>query len=62
MDITAMPRFEELSDKKTARVWIDVNVNGESHSFVHVSGPKNDAEDYFAGRITLVELRRRWSL
>lgn len=61
MDINAVPRFEELSDKKTGRIWIDVKVNGELHSFVHVSGPKDDARAYFEGRITLTELRRRWS-
>jgi hypothetical protein len=61
MDINTVPRFEELSDKKTGRIWIDVKVNGELHSFVHVSGPKGDAQDYYEGRITLTELRRRWT-
>lgn len=60
MDITAVPRFEELSDKKTGRIWIDVKVNGEVHSFVHVSGPKDDAKEYFEGKIDLEALRRRW--
>ncbi len=53
MDITAVPRFEVLSDNKTGRVVVDVKVDGERHSFVHLSGPKDDAKEYFDGAITL---------
>lgn len=61
MDITTAPRFEELSDKRTGRIWIDVKVDGELHSYVHVSGPKADVTAYFEGRLTMAELRTRWA-
>lgn len=60
MQTSVTPRYEELSDKKTGRLWIDVSVDGCVRSFVHMSGPKDDVLDYFEGRATMSEIQRRW--
>lgn len=60
MKPTSTLRYEH--DDSIGRIWIDTEFDGDVHSHLHTSGPKEDVEAYFYGVITKAELRRRWKM
>ena len=61
MNITTSHRIEDSkNDRNDARLIIRVDVDGEDHEYVLLSGPRHDVVDFVEGRADMTEIRRRW--
>jgi hypothetical protein len=51
--------FEVLHGAETARLWIIVELDGETMRYCFISGPYRDVKAYYDGEITLDEYKAR---
>ena len=61
MKITTTHKIQPLADGKTARLVIDVFLEGRQVCrTAALSGPKEDIESFVSGTLSYAELEKRW--